>query len=120
LEQDNFINTAVGGETNLNPHDLFLFVKGIEKKIGRIKRFRFGPREIDIDILFYDNLVFKDKDIQIPHTSLHERDFVLQPLADLAPATKHPVLHKTVKELLENLPKDAHSVLEKISKKQIR
>jgi|SRR5579859_2050212 len=108
LEQDNFMNTAVSGETDLTPHDLFLFVKGIETQLGRKARFRFGPREIDIDILLYDELVYKDNDIQIPHASLHERNFVLKPLADIAPEVQHPALHKTMKKLLENLPESSH------------
>ncbi|SRR5258708_15005930 len=116
LEQDDFVNTAIVGETELQPRELFVFVKRIEKKLGRIKRFRFGPREIDIDILLYDDLVYKDDDVQIPHISLHERDFVLQPIVDLSPKTMHPILHKTMEELLKNLPNNSHSVLQKISK----
>lgn len=110
-KQDNFLNTVIEGETALSPEDLLVFVKGVEKKIGRVTRFRWGPREIDIDILFYDDLVYKQGSLEIPHPRLHERDFVLVPMQDIAPNYVHPVLQKTVRELLEALPPDKKSVL---------
>ncbi len=104
-EQDNFLNTAVRGSTSLSPIHLLRFVKDIEKKVGRIKRFKWGPREIDIDILFYDNLICKDHNLEIPHPRLHKRDFVLKPLMDLDKDLIHPVFKKTVIEVYKVLPK---------------
>ena len=114
LQQDNFVNTAAVGETELNPIELFQFVKDIEQKVGRIKRFRWGPREIDIDLLFYDDRVADDEVLTLPHPRLHQRDFVLRPLLDIAPDFRHPVLQKTIRELLVDLPPTDHSVLNKL------
>ncbi len=102
-DQPDFINTAISGYTDLEPYELFKKVKDIENKVGRIKRFRWGPREIDIDILFYGSLIMEKDDLIIPHPRIHERDFVLKPLSDLDPDFVHPVLKKPVKELLLNL-----------------
>lgn len=102
--QENFLNTALKGMTELSPHELLLFVKNIEKEVGRIKRFRNGPREIDIDILFYDKKVIKDNILQIPHLKIQERDFVLQPLVDIAPNFIHPEFKMPLHQLFKNLP----------------
>ncbi|WP_457625171.1 2-amino-4-hydroxy-6-hydroxymethyldihydropteridine diphosphokinase [Persephonella sp.] len=101
--QPDFYNTVVAGYTDVEPYELFKMVKDIEKNLGRKKRFRWGPREIDIDILFYGNLIIDTEELIIPHPRLHERDFVLKPLSDISPDHIHPVLKKTVKELLLNL-----------------
>lgn len=100
--QANFLNTALKGTTSLSPLELLNFIKEIEEKVGRIKRFRWGPREIDIDILFYGNLVYKDDKVEIPHPRLWERDFVLKPLTDLDPDFTHPGFKKTIEELYKN------------------
>lgn len=102
-EQDTFVNTVIAGFTNLNPKELLHFIKDVEKQIGRKKRFHFGPREIDIDILFYDDLIYKDENLAIPHPLLQERGFVLKPFLDLEPDFVHPVLKKTIKELYAEL-----------------
>jgi len=102
-QQGNFLNSAMKGTTNLNPEELLQFAKEVEQKIGRVKRFQNGPREIDIDILFYDAAVIHETDLQIPHPRLTERDFVLQPLDDIDPNFIHPILRKTVRELLTTL-----------------
>ncbi|RMA97570.1 2-amino-4-hydroxy-6-hydroxymethyldihydropteridine diphosphokinase [Hydrogenothermus marinus] len=101
--QDDFINTAIVGYTNLQPEELLKKLKEIEEKVGRKKRFHWGPREIDIDILFYEDLIFKSENLEIPHPRIYERDFVLKPLVDLEPDFIHPVLNKSVKQLLEEL-----------------
>jgi para-aminobenzoate synthetase len=101
-KQDNFLNTVLQGQTNLTPQELLLFVKKLEKQIGRVKRFQNGPREVDIDILFYDDLVFNNKDLQIPHPRMQERDFVLKPFMDISPDFVHPILKKTVKQIYES------------------
>lgn len=98
-EQDNFLNAAIRGETSLLPIELLKFVKDVETRVGRIERFKWGPREIDIDILFYDDLIFKNEDIEIPHPRLHERDFVLKPLMDLDPNFVHPIFKKTIRHI---------------------
>ena len=102
-DQDKFLNAAVSGKTFLTSLELLRFVKLIEKKIGRIKRFKWGPREIDIDILFYDDLIYKDSSVEIPHPNLWERKFVLEPLMDLDPNFIHPIFKKTVRQLYEKL-----------------
>jgi len=102
-KQPDFYNIAISGFTALSPENLLVFTKEIEKKVGRIKRFRWGPREIDIDILFYSNKIIKKENLIIPHPRLHERDFVLQPLVYLQPNLIHPVFKKTMTELLSNL-----------------
>lgn len=114
IHQRNFLNTSLSGYTDFSPKQLLELVKQLEKKIGRVKRFRWGPREIDIDILFYDNLVYKDQNLEIPHPRLHERDFVLQPLLDLDPTLIHPVSGKTVQEMHDRLSQENRSVLQTI------
>jgi 2-amino-4-hydroxy-6-hydroxymethyldihydropteridine diphosphokinase len=97
--QDVFLNAVLQAETNLTPVELLPFVKKLETKIGRLTRFPNGPREIDIDILFYEDLIYSDELLTIPHPGIAQRDFVLRPLMDLAPELIHPVLRKSVAEL---------------------
>lgn len=113
IDQDNFINTAISGDTNLNPMELLKFIKSVEEKIGRIKRFRWGPREIDVDILFYNNEFYKKNNLEIPHPRLAERDFVLIPLEELDPKLIHPIFKKTVSELLKELLQNQKSIIRK-------
>lgn len=101
--QANFLNTALMGFTDLSPLELLNFIKQIEVKVGRVKRLRWGPREIDIDILFYEDLIYQDNSIQIPHPRLQERDFVLKPLLDLESKFIHPVFKKSLSDLYSKL-----------------
>ena len=110
-DQQNFLNTVLRGFTDLEPRELLQFTKAVQKEVGRVERFRNGPREIDIDILFYDNVVYKDEELEIPHPRLQERDFVLQPFSDINPDFSHPVLKKTIRELLASLPEEQRSVI---------
>jgi 2-amino-4-hydroxy-6-hydroxymethyldihydropteridine diphosphokinase len=110
-DQQNFLNTVVRGFTDLHPRELLQFTKTVQQQVGRLERFRNGPREIDIDILFYDNKVYKDEELEIPHPRLQERDFVLQPFADINPDFLHPVLKQTIKELLDTLPAEQRSII---------
>lgn len=99
-EQPPFLNQVVQVETYLQPEALIHHLKRLETALGRVPNFQNGPRIIDIDILFFDDLVLNSPNVQIPHPRLHERAFVLTPLADLAPALVHPVLNKSVSMLL--------------------
>lgn len=111
-DQGNFINAAIEGRTALSPDALLAFTQKVEIDVGRIRRFRWGPREIDIDILFYDDLVYHDQKLEIPHPRLQERDFVLKPLIDLNPKLMHPLYKKTVKQLYDQLPKKELSIID--------
>jgi 2-amino-4-hydroxy-6-hydroxymethyldihydropteridine diphosphokinase len=102
-DQPKFLNMAVEIETDLSPEHLLVFVKKIEKKMGRKESFQWGPRLIDLDILLYDNIVINKEDLKIPHPLMHERDFVLRPLYEIAPDVKHPLLQLSVKELFQRL-----------------
>ena len=102
-KQDTFINTVMSGYTDESPQELLKFVKEVERRVGRQERFRYGPREVDVDILFYDDQVYKDEGLTIPHPLLQEREFVLKPFMDLEPDFKHPILKKTIKQLYESL-----------------
>lgn len=110
--QPDFVNMALKGSTILSPGELLTFVKAIEQQIGRVYRYRWGPREIDIDIIFYDNLIFKSETLEIPHPRAVERDFVLRPISDLDPTFVHPVFHKQVDELLTSLLPEDKVILE--------
>lgn len=103
-DQPDFLNTAVRAETELSPAELFRFVKDVEQQVGRIFRFRWGPREIDIDIIFYDDLQLDSPELTIPHPRFTERDFVLRPLCDIEPEKIDPVSGLTVTALLERMP----------------
>lgn len=95
-----FLNGVLEGETTLSPHDLLLELKIIEKKVGRTRREKGAPREIDLDLLFYGDLVLEEEALMIPHPRLHERDFVLVPLSELNENLRHPKLKKSIKALL--------------------
>ena len=95
-----FYNAAIKVHTELRPRELLLHLKHIEEKIGRTPTVPNGPRLIDLDILLYDDVVMSSPTLTIPHPRMHERAFVLSPLADIAPNVLHPVLRKEVRELL--------------------
>ncbi len=98
-DQPRFLNAVCGGETDLSPQELLKAVKMIELLGGREPTFRYGPRAIDIDILLYGEVVIDQENLSIPHAHLHERDFVLAPLNEIAPKAFHPKLDKTIEAL---------------------
>ena len=99
-EQPKFLNQVVKANTYLDPEPLLKHLKRLEVALGRQESFPNGPRLIDIDLLFYDDLVLNKPSLVIPHPRLHERGFVLVPLMDIAPNLVHPVQQKTVQELV--------------------
>ena len=99
-EQPLYFNAVLSAVTELEPSDLLRFVKGIESDLGRQHSFRNAPRLIDIDILFYGDLVVQTEELTIPHPGIVERAFVLAPLAEIAPELIHPVIHEKVEDLL--------------------
>ena len=101
--QPKFLNMAIEIETELKPQDLLGILAGIEKELGRKKSRKWGPRIIDLDILLYNSITIDQDDLKIPHPFMHERDFVLKPLYEIAPDVKHPVLNLSTGELLQKL-----------------
>lgn len=103
-DQPSFLNLALGVQTSLTPIELLKCVMKIENKLGRIREEKWGARLIDIDVILYGNeIVNLGETLIIPHVEMQKRKFVLQPLAEIAPNQVHPMLKKTILELLDNL-----------------
>lgn len=109
LPQGWFVNAVVSGTTRLTAEELLREGLDIERELGRVRDRHHGPRTLDVDVLFYGDLVLDTPDLVLPHPRLHERRFVLVPLHDVAPDLRHPVLGRTVSELLRDCP-DASAV----------
>ena len=106
-DQDWFVNAALKIKTDLEPEDLLSSIKNIEKDLDKDgKPYRFGPRIIDLDIIYYGNLVLKTDHLEIPHPRMHERCFVLIPMCDIGANEIHPVLKKRSDELLNKIEKE--------------
>ena len=103
-EQNSFLNQALIIDTKLPPVELLVQLKAIEKETGRKETVKWGPRVIDIDILFYGNEIVKSKELKIPHPFLHQRKFTLEPINEIEPGFIHPVFQKSVHELLKECP----------------
>ncbi len=102
-DQPKFLNAVCLVETNLTPDQLLDVLLEIEKEMGRVRERKWGPRIIDLDIIFYEDLVLESERLIVPHPDMHNRWFVLAPLAEICPDYVHPKLKKTVRELLQEL-----------------
>ena len=104
LDQPRFLNAVVALETALAPVDLLRALLGIERELGRTRSFPNAPRALDLDLLLVDDVTLETAELNLPHPRLHDRAFVLVPLADLAPEMVHPESGQTVREMLRALP----------------
>ena len=105
-DQDDFINLAIKIETSLSPLDLLSFLQGVERKLAKKQDIPWGPRTIDLDILFYNNDILESSQLTIPHSFVCQRGFVLHPLEEIAPCLIHPVYNQTISQLLDSLDDD--------------
>jgi 2-amino-4-hydroxy-6-hydroxymethyldihydropteridine diphosphokinase len=105
-----FLNCAVALRTNLAPETFLSRVLEIEREMGRQRTQPKGPRIIDIDILLFGDLILSSPELSVPHPAMHQRRFVLEPLAEIAPDAPHPVLKQSVREMLQALPKNGDEV----------
>jgi dihydroneopterin aldolase/2-amino-4-hydroxy-6-hydroxymethyldihydropteridine diphosphokinase len=103
VAQPKFLNMAVGIRTGLTPEFCRKTIHQIETDLGRMRKFKNEPRTIDLDIIFYDQLIVREDNLIIPHPRMHQRAFVLVPLAEILPDYRHPVYQKTVTELLKEI-----------------
>ena len=110
-DQDWFVNAVAALETSRSVRELLSFLQTIEREMGRERRERWGPRIIDLDLLFYGDQVIKTEGLMVPHPRLHERRFVLTPLNDIAPNLRHPLLKISISELLSKLPEGEKVIL---------
>ncbi|MGO5074929.1 2-amino-4-hydroxy-6-hydroxymethyldihydropteridine diphosphokinase [Clostridium sporogenes] len=103
LDQDSFLNGVVKIESNLTPENLIEVLLDIEKQLDRVRERRWGPRTIDLDIIFYDDFIINEENLIIPHRDMENREFVLKPLCDIDENFIHPALKKSVKQLYDEL-----------------
>jgi 2-amino-4-hydroxy-6-hydroxymethyldihydropteridine diphosphokinase len=103
-QQPWFLNCALALETSQTPQQLMAAILRLEEEMGRRRAQKKGPRSIDIDILLFGDVIMDSNDLTIPHAAMHQRRFVLEPLAEIAPEALHPVFKKTIRELRDALP----------------
>ena len=102
VDQPKFINMAIKAETDQEPPALLHILENIETELGRRSEIRWGPRVIDLDILLYNTRIIKTPNLEIPHPGMQDRDFVLKPLAEIAPDVQHPVFGESIRGLIHN------------------
>lgn len=103
VDQPPFVNGAIEVETNLDCRQVLRILLDIEIQIGRVRLFKWGPRIIDLDIILFNNEVYNEEDLKVPHPDMQNRDFVLKPLNDICPDYVHPILNEKISELLSKL-----------------
>ena len=103
VEQDDFLNGAISLQTLYSPSELLHLLQSVEKEAGRERKIHWGPRTLDLDILFYEDFISDEADFMVPHPDMQHRAYVLRPLDQLCPYYQHPLLHKTVRQMLKEL-----------------
>ena len=98
-----FLNAVAEIETTLDPHELLEALLEIERRLGRVRERKWEPRIIDLDLILYSDQVIDRPDLKVPHPLMHERRFVVEPLAEIAPTVRHPVLNKSISQLASEL-----------------
>jgi len=114
-EQDNFYNAVIKISTSYGLQELFLRLKEIEKHLGRTGEAKWGPREIDLDLLFFDDTIYSDERISVPHKEIGKRDFVLVPLCEIAPNLNHPALNQKISDIC--IDENERTIIRKIEDK---
>jgi 2-amino-4-hydroxy-6-hydroxymethyldihydropteridine diphosphokinase len=114
-DQPWYVNAAARVRTRLGPEELLRLLQQVEAALGRVRGERWGPRRLDLDLLLYNGEVILAPDLVVPHPEMHRRAFVLAPLADIAPQAWHPVMQKSVGDLLSELDPVARAALQPIS-----
>jgi 2-amino-4-hydroxy-6-hydroxymethyldihydropteridine diphosphokinase len=114
-DQPWYVNAVAQVRTRLDPEELLRVLHRIEQEAGRVRRERWGPRVIDLDLLLYNGVILTGPDVRLPHPEMHRRAFVLMPLAEIAPKAWHPVLEKTAAELLAALDTEDRDSLKKLA-----
>jgi dihydroneopterin aldolase/2-amino-4-hydroxy-6-hydroxymethyldihydropteridine diphosphokinase len=102
-QQDKFLNGVIKIETQMTPNELLNTLLEIENDIGRIRTIKWGPRVVDLDMIFYENQIVDEVNLRIPHPDMHNREFVLKPICDIEPNFEHPIFKKTMLKLYEEL-----------------
>jgi 2-amino-4-hydroxy-6-hydroxymethyldihydropteridine diphosphokinase len=114
-DQPWYVNAVAQVRTRLDPEELLRVLHRLEQEAGRVRRERWGPRVIDLDLLLYNGVILTGPDVRLPHPEMHRRAFVLVPLAEIAPKAWHPVLEKTAAELLAALDTEDRDSLKKLA-----